>query len=111
MADFEILFNSITNKLSSENENVEAGKMMSSPGITYKGKVFSFYYNDKMVFRLGREFDIEKTGVSEFELLNPFKNKPPMKDWFVVSGMYQSKWEMLALQALNKMQIKLDASK
>jgi len=108
MKTVESSFIKITSKLAVENENVEPGKMMSSPGITYKGKVFTFFYNDKMVFRLGRDFDIEKTGVSEFELLNPFKNKPPMKDWFVVSERYISKWELLATAALKVMKKKLD---
>ncbi len=108
MTSLEILFTEITNKLSSENESVESGKMMSSPGITYKGKVFTFFYKEKMIFRLGKDFDIDKEGVSEYELFNPFKNKPPMKDWFVISESYQSKWKTFANIALIEMQKKVD---
>ena len=108
MINHEIIFNDLTNKLSSKYENVEPGKMMSSPGITYKSKVFAFFYNDKMVFRLGRNFNIEKAAVSEYELLSPFKNKPPMADWFVISATDQQKWELLAEAALTEIKNKID---
>ncbi len=104
----ESTFIKIKNKLSSENKDVEPGKMMSSPGITYKGKVFAFFYKDKMVFRLGRNFDVKKTGVLKFELLNPFKNKPPMKDWFIISEIDEPKWEKLANSALLEIQKKVN---
>jgi len=108
MHNSEDHFNFINNKLSLEIENVSPGKMMSSPGITYKGKVFAFYYNEKMVFRLERDFDIETVRISKFELLNPFKNKPPMKDWFVISEADQGKWEKLSNLALDEMKKKLN---
>ena len=53
----EILFRKIAEKLATENDSVSPGKMMSSPGIKCKNKVFAFYYNKQMVFRLGKEFD------------------------------------------------------
>ena len=52
----EDLFNKIVEKLSKKHNFVSKGKMMSSPGIKYKTKVFAFYYNKEMVFRLGRDF-------------------------------------------------------
>lgn len=47
-------FQEISEKLTAENEHVTIGKMMSSPGIRYKNKVFAFYYKKIMVFRLGK---------------------------------------------------------
>jgi hypothetical protein len=102
METTEKLFNSIGDKLSRENDNVSIGKMMSSPGIKYKNKVFAFYYREQMVFRLGREFDLPSMGIDNFSLLNPFKTKPPLADWFQIPAEYGNRWEKLALIAMNK---------
>ncbi|MDN5212643.1 hypothetical protein QQ020_11325 [Fulvivirgaceae bacterium BMA12] len=104
MEESEILFNTITNELTSEHAAVAAGKMMSSPGIKYKNKVFAFYYNDQMVFRLGKEFDPEVLGITQFGYLSPFKNKPPMKGWVEVPFVYHQKWRDLAALALEKIE-------
>ena len=38
--------------------NIQAGKMMSSEAITYRGKVFAFFSTkQKMVFKLGKDYD------------------------------------------------------
>ena len=82
---------------------VEMGKMMSSPGITYKGKVFLFEYKDKIVFKLGKGFDISSYGIESFEYLNPFKKKGPMLAWYVVEDKYKSTFEDLSKVALDHM--------
>ena len=46
--------------------DVTSGKMMSAPGIKYKGKVFAYRTKDKMGFKLGKGFDIEAQGVEAF---------------------------------------------
>jgi len=73
---------------------------MSSPGLTYKGKVFLFEYQNKIVFKLGKGFDISLYGVDDFEYLNPFKKKGPMLAWFVLDEKYKSSFESLAEVAL-----------
>lgn len=104
MEESAVLFNAIIDELSTKNVSVEAGKMMSSPGIKYKNKVFAFYYGDQMVFRLGKDFDPETKGISQFSYLSPFKNKPPMKGWVEVPFTHHQKWPYLAGLALEKMQ-------
>ena len=84
------------------------GKMMSSPGIKYKNKVFAFFYNEEMVFRLGKKYDPLEDSIENFDLLNPFKNKPPLAGWFVIPNEYQKKWEALSKKALKKIQSELD---
>lgn len=106
MAEEKTLFDQIVAEMTSLYEHVEPGKMMSSPAITFKGKVFAFFYKDQMCFRLGRDFDMLQAGVSEFTLLNPFKNKPPMKDWFIVTASNCEHWNHLAKKALGFMQLK-----
>ncbi len=99
----ELRFRSIAALLASENSAVTLGKMMSSPGIQFRGKVFAFYHDKKMVFRLGRDFQPEAWGISQYSLLAPFKTKPPMADWFEIAFEEQHRWEELARYALHQM--------
>jgi len=76
-----------------KREHVELGKMMSAPGIRYKNKVYAFLWDDKIGFKLGKGFDIEGTSVSKWEYLNPFKNKAPMKAWYIIGIEHADLWE------------------
>ncbi len=76
---------------------------MSSPGIRYKNKVFAFYYREAMVFRLGREFDSTTMGIHDYQLLSPFKTRPPLVGWFVIPPTHLPQWEELARLALERM--------
>ncbi|MCE7734832.1 MAG: hypothetical protein GPJ54_08155 [Candidatus Heimdallarchaeota archaeon] len=99
----KLVFNDITAKLCQSNRDIGEGKMMSSPGINYKNKVFAFYHDKEMIFKLGKGYDIESEGVYAYKFLNPFKNKPPMKGWFVVSATEVENWQKLADIAMNIM--------
>ena len=84
-------------------ENVATGKMMSSPALQYKGKVFAFFYQEKMCFKLGKDFQPEDSGISNWQHLSPFKNKPPMRAWFVVDNNHIDLWPELCKMALDEM--------
>lgn len=99
----KFVFDDIVAKLSQSNDDVGEGNMMSSPGIKYKGKVFAFYHNQTLTFKLGKGYNIEGEGVTSYSYLNPFKNKPPMKAWFVIPATEIDKWEKLASIAMNNM--------
>lgn len=101
-------YESIRDDLLHQHKTVTIGKMMSAPAIKYRNKVFAFYYEDTMVFRLGRDYDIKAVGVQEHSLLSPFKTKPPMQDWFCVPYAEHEHWAVLAQKALALMQAKLD---
>jgi hypothetical protein len=53
-----------------------------------------------MCFRLG-DIRPEDLGIDEYEALNPFKTKGPLKGWYIVSG--QDRWSELAILALEQM--------
>lgn len=93
-------FQSLATLLASENSAITLGKMMSSPALHYQGKVFAFYSDKKMVFRLGRDFQPELFNIQHYRLLAPFKTKPPMVDWFEISFDDQHRWEELSRYAL-----------
>ena len=96
-------FEKILAKLSGEEREVQAGRMMSSRGIVRNGKVFAFLWNEDMVFRLGKAFDPAGLKVETWRYLNPFKDRPPMKGWFVIPPAGMARWERLARAALETM--------
>lgn len=101
MEKSEAAFEKVKQSLLAADKQVNEGTMMGLPGIQYKGKNFAFLYkNGNMCFRLGKDFEPTSEGIHEFSLLNPFKNKPPMKDWFIIGPDYANKWTDLAGIAL-----------
>ena len=100
MSDAEQHFNALVEQLSTENEDVILGKMMSSPGLKVGGKVFAFFHQDTMGFRLGKQFDPVKFGLKTARWLSPFKTKPPLKAWFIIDFEEVEFWEELAGMAL-----------
>lgn len=99
----EYRFRTIAERLMLEKSDIALGRMMSSPALQYQGKVFAFFYNNKMVFKLGRDFQPESLGIREYSLLTPFKTRPPMVDWFEIPSTEQERWEELAKYALQQM--------
>ncbi len=79
------------------------GRMMSSPAIKAKGKVFAFFHNDRMTFRLGKDFDPDAAGLVDWRYLSPFKNKPPMTGWISVSFDQHDRWAQLAELAFERL--------
>lgn len=102
MSNNQSHFADIRQRLVEQEADVALGKMMSSEAITYKKKVFAFYHDERMCFKLGREFDLEEYGITEYSVLSPFKNKAPMRDWLYIAQ--QDKWDELARIALKQMQ-------
>ncbi len=85
----------------SNNKHVTEGKMMRSEAIHYKGKVFAFFSTrEKMVFKLGKSFNIH-TIDAPLEVFSPFKNKKPMSGWYQLGAEYSDFWEPLTRQALD----------
>ncbi len=97
----ETRFNAIVEKMVNNEQGVILGKMMSSPGLKVNNKVFAFFHKGEMGFRLGKKFDPAKFGLKHFHLLNPFKTKPPLAGWYVVSGTEMEYWEDLSDLALD----------
>jgi hypothetical protein len=97
----EEYFNRLSAQLIKKYKNVSSGKMMSSPGLKYNDKVFAFFHKDRMCFRMGPKVNFSEMNIENFEPLNPFKNKPPLKGWFYVNFIEKEKWEHLAEMALN----------
>lgn len=100
-------FAAIAEQLATESQEITTGKMMSSPGIRYRNKVIAFLYHETMVFKLGRDFDAGAFGLHEYQLLSPYKTKPPLRDWFEVAATHSDRWKELARLALQRMREEL----
>lgn len=96
----EQLFNEIRDRFCAGDSKIESGKMMSSEAITYDGKVFAFFSRQqKMVFKLGKEFDPDNHGI-EICVFNPFKNRGPLNGWFEVPYSEKDQWKSFTQKAL-----------
>ncbi len=100
MDDDEEYFHRIAEKLSKEHRLVKTGKMMSSPGISYKKKFFAFYFKKQITLKLGKDFVPKDHGIKKWRHLNPFKTKAPMKNWYQMSYSESKNWGKLAKLAL-----------
>jgi hypothetical protein len=107
----KLVFQRIGEGLRRKDSHVRFGKMMSSPGLKAKGRVFAFYWKRSMVFRLGEEFDPHRFGLARTTLLNPFKTKGPLKGWYVVDNREQHLWRRLAGRALKHTMERVPAQK
>ncbi|MEM8743402.1 MAG: hypothetical protein AAGF14_02070 [Pseudomonadota bacterium] len=91
--------------------DVERGRMMSADAVTCGGKVFAFRSSktgtEGLGVRLGRDYDFASLPTQDWTHLAPFKAKPPMKDWVMVSDMDARHWPELAGIALTLMREKL----
>jgi hypothetical protein len=93
-------FNFIAAKFTALDSKITLGKMMSSPGLKFEDKVFAFYHKETMGFRFGPNFNPEKIGINNTLPLSPFKNKPPLKGWFIIEKYESDTWDMLTEIAL-----------
>jgi hypothetical protein len=85
----------------SDAEHITPGKMMSAPALKYKGKVFLFFSKpEHMVFKLGKDFNIDQASYPGIAPFNPFKNKGPLAGWFQVPYSSKTHWPDLAQQSL-----------
>lgn len=100
MNEEKVLFLRLVDMLSSANPDVVLGRMMSSPGIKYKDKVFAFYSKGGMGFRLGKQFIPEQHGILHARPLSPFKTRGPVPGWFLIGKNESHLWEELAMRAL-----------
>lgn len=88
-------------KLHCDKQGVTAGKMMTAPALKYDNKVYAFFWEDEMTFKLGKDYDIQAHGVNEIRFLSPFKQKPPMTAWYIVGNDQMALWQELLDRALS----------
>lgn len=107
MREEQLYFEELREKITAGDMTLAAGKMMSSPAIVYQEKVFCFLNRKfKMVFKLGKGFDLDQLPHPAAEF-SPFKNKKPLSGWYEVDFECANHWEALAHQSLRQLKSEL----
>ncbi|WNJ18228.1 hypothetical protein [Pontibacter sp. G13] len=99
-AQSQSAFQAVCQQMMDQHPDVELGKMMSAEGLQFRGKVFAFYIDGEMCFKLGKDFDTKAVGMAETRYLSPFKNKGPMKAWYWSHSDESELWPRLGEIAL-----------
>lgn len=94
------LFNQIAETLAPE-AGIVKGQLFGKPCLKTANKAFSCFFQDEMVFKLGKE-EVNQL-LSTYpgaQLFDPSGKKRPMKDWLQVPAAFEADWLPLARQAL-----------
>ncbi len=93
-------FEQIRAEFCKKDHAISVGKMMHSEAIHYQGKVFAFFSTKgKMVFKLGKDFDVADFHES-LQVFSPFKSKKPMSGWYQSDAAFKDTWYELTEKAL-----------
>lgn len=94
------VWQALSDRMATEINRVERGKMMSAEALTFGGKVFTFFSTKGggtgLGCRLGRDYPFDQLGLREIRHLAPFKTKPPMRDWILVDFADADRWADMA---------------
>jgi len=94
--DAKVAWENLVSSVTAQHDAVARGKMMSADALLCRGKVFVFYSTKGgmtgLGARVGRDADLTQFALSDWQHLAPFKTKPPMKDWIVVSVGDLEQW-------------------
>ncbi|MEM1339418.1 MAG: hypothetical protein AAF634_05765 [Bacteroidota bacterium] len=89
-------FQNICQTLCDNYAEVTEGKMMRSPAIHYRGKVFAFLSRkQKLVIKLGKFFPLDTLEVKVCEF-NPFTTKSALPGWYEVDFGVKDAWPSMA---------------
>lgn len=101
---YDQMFRNIFDQIASELqvEKVLPSQMFGKPCLKIGKKAFAVFYQDEMVFKVGREeveLLLEKyVGSQRFD---PSGKGRAMKDWIQIPSEYSGEWEALAKNALD----------
>lgn len=77
----------------------EQGKLFGKPCFKVKGKAFSCFFEDAMVFKLDEASRAEALSLEDSRLFDPSGKGRPMKEWVQVPFSHCKKWEKYAASA------------
>jgi len=98
----ESVFKTIEQDFIHNFPEVESGNMMRADALKVNGKVFCFFHEENMTFKLGKGVDMDRPELAEATFLSPFKHKPPMKAWLIIPFTTPDMWKALAEEAMEK---------
>ncbi len=85
-----------------EQYGTTMSQMFGKPCLKTGKKAFAAFFNDEMVFKLGREeVNLLKEKYPHSQNWDPSGKNRPMKDWLQIPNDYKEDWADLAKQALD----------
>jgi hypothetical protein len=80
-------------------KGAEQSQMFGKPCFKIKGKAFTCFFQDCMVFKLSGDDHKAAASLDGSELFDPSGKGRPMKEWVQVPFAYAKKWEAFAKAA------------
>ena len=97
MTENHKLFEKIVNQL----DATELGQMFGKPCGKFNKKAFVSFFEDEMVFKIGKEeVDLLLDKYEGSQNWDPSRKNRGMKDWIQVPGEYNKDWKKLAKKAM-----------
>lgn len=82
-------------------EGAELGNLFGKPCGKINKKAFVAFYQDEMVFKLGKEqVDLLIEKYKNAQNWDPSGKIRPMKDWIQIPKVYQKEWHVLCEEAV-----------
>ncbi len=94
------LFDSIAQEFASGDAGITKSKMMGSPCLKVRGKMFAVYWRDAMIFKLAGDAHKNALARKGAQLFDPSEMNRPMKEWVVVPYAHKAKWRAFTESAL-----------
>ncbi len=88
MSDEEKLFHTVGASI----VGAEKGQLFGKQCYKIKGKAFTCFFENEMVFKLSTNIHEEALQLFRSQLFDPSKKQRPMKEWVQVSYDHQDKW-------------------
>lgn len=100
------VYNKIAEELAKQY-NVVSGQMFGKPCLKIGKKAFAAYYQDEIVFKLGRvEINLIKEKYLGSVNWDPSGKNRAMKDWLQIPEEFSDNWMQLAIQAMENVEEK-----
>jgi hypothetical protein len=96
MSKEQILYEEIGTSI----KGAEISQMFGKPALKVKGKAFSCFFENCMVFKLGGETHAAALQLKGAKLFDPSGKGRAMKEWVQVPFAHKSKWKDLAEAAM-----------
>lgn len=101
-------FLQLIHNLEKQYSHLACTRMLSSPAIEYKGRVFAFCQRDRLVIKLDNSEQLAGIGIRATTEYQPFTNRMTFSHWREVPFYYHADWQEIAEMALSAMMAEVD---
>ena len=103
-------FLQLIHNLEQTHSHLACTRMLSSPAIEYKGRVFAFCQNGQMIIKFGDSERLAGIGIRATSQYQPFSNRVSFAQWREVPYYYHEDWHTIAEMALHAVKAEVDTA-